>query len=174
MEKGELNIGVAIELPPRVDRKLLGTKGRSGLLLHDMDEWRVRNQAQFGRDTSDYVSMVLAHRGMSGLDDILGIQEETRRMFQVKMGREQLEVMEALPFIRNIWVGEHVKLLTPEQAAEYPHGGQTALRWATINGQVPEMVARASNGYFYPATRDDIALSDRELPLVPKIFLYPF
>lgn len=63
--------------------------------------------------------------------------------------------------MRNVWVGENTQLLTPEVAKKRLLGGQTALDWATHNGVDPEMVVRANNGHFYPASTNDIVMSDK-------------
>lgn len=146
---------------PTIERKLLGVKGRSGLIAVDFDEFVVRNQEQFGRGTSDYVSMVMAHRGISSLDRVLGIREATIRRCALDLNGEIVEFVEARPFTRNIWIGEYVRLISRDEAAKMPYAGQTALSWATVNNQVPKLIVRADNGYFYPATPLDIVKNEK-------------
>lgn len=150
-------------LPDQVTRQLILVRGRSGPLTQDLDDGVVRNQAKFERGTDDYVAMVTAHQNTNiGLDaKVLGIREEVRKRCIVAVDGQETEFVEATPFVRNIWVGEHVKLLTPEEAAKTPYSGQTALYWAMGQGGVPEMIVRADNGYYYPATKDDIVMLDK-------------
>src|SRR3990167_1742619 len=164
--EGEARVGqqeAARLLSDQVTRQLILIRGRSGPLTQDFDDWVVRNQARFGRDTDDYVAMVTAHQNTNIVLDakVLGIREEVRKRCIATVDGQETEFVEATPFVRNIWVGEHVKLLTPEEAAKTPYSGQTALYWATVNKIVPEMVVRANNGYFYPATKNDIVMSDK-------------
>jgi hypothetical protein len=155
-------------LTPEIKRQLIVVKPRMGPLLVDFNPIVVENQAEFGRDTSDYETMVVAHGNciteeISIEDKILGVREETRKAANILIDGRETKFVEAEPSVRNIWVGRHVKLYTPEDAAKYDYGGQTALRWATRSGVVPEMVVKASNGYFYPATKNDIVVtSDRQ------------
>lgn len=150
-------------LPDQVTRQLILIRGRSGPLTQDFDDWVVRNQARVGRDTDDYVAMVIAHQNTNiGLDaKVLGIHEEVRKRCMVTVDGQETEFIEAVPLVRNIWVGEHVKLLTPEEAAKTSYSGQTALYWAMGQGGVPEMIVRADNGYYYPATKNDIVMLDK-------------
>ena len=148
------------KLPDAISRQLLIVKGRSGLLTEDLNDDLVENQARFGKGTDDYLAMAEAHQLNAG-GDVLGIHEEVRRRRIVTVGGVETEFIEADPKVKNIWVGKYVKLLTPEEAAETPYAGQTALKWATINGKSPEMVVKANNGYFYPATKNDIAISSK-------------
>jgi ribosomal protein L19 len=165
---GETEGSVAREslrkLPDSITRQLLIVKGRSGLQLQNFDNFLVRNQAQFGRGTDDYVSMVKIHQNSGELIDakVLGVREEVRKRRMVIEDGVETEFAEAKPRIRNIWVGEYAKLITPDEAAKTEYDGQTALKWATINGILPEMVAKASNGYFYPATKNDVVMSPKK------------
>lgn len=144
-----------------VERKLIGVKGRSGLITHDLDEWIVGNQGQFGKTTGDYAAMVLAHREISAFDRILGMRERIIRRMVLELDGNLVEFKEAHPSTKNIWVGEYVELLPRDQAAKIPYSGQTALYWATINGQVPDFVVKVDNGYFYPATANDIVINQK-------------
>lgn len=131
--------------------KLLVARREKGLLLEDFDPVVVENQRRLGRDVDDYFSMVVAHQNTTYEAKILGIHIETRRRLLVTLDGEEVEFVEANPFVRNIWVGENVRLYSPDQAVVYEY----ALRWDTVGGQTPEMVVYANNGYFYPATRND-------------------
>lgn len=146
------------KLPDAISRQLLVIKGRSGLQLQEFDKGLVKNQADFGKGTDNYVAMAEVHQHNVGGDDVLGVHEEVRKSRMVTVDGVETVFVEAAPMVKNIWVGKHVKLLTPTEAAEYPYAGQTALKWATVNGQSPEMVVKASNGYFYPATKNDIVM----------------
>lgn len=152
---------VAKPLADQVTRQLILIKGRSGLLIQDMDAWVVKNQAQFGRGTDNYEGMVQAHQNTNvGLEaKVLGIHEEVRKRRTISVGGQETEFVEATPQVKNVWVGQYVKLMTPEEAAKTPFGGQNALSWATVNKVSPEMVVKASNGYFYPATKNDIVVA---------------
>jgi len=151
-------------LPDVITRQLIVIRGRSGLLLEDLNEGLVKNQAQFGKGTDDYVSMVKVHeynlKEPGGT--ILGVHEEVRRRCAVPIDGVYTEFVESVPHVKNIWVGENVKLITPDEAAKWEYSGSTALKWATINGVTPERVVRASNGYFYPATNNDIVVSGKK------------
>lgn len=158
--KGETSSSVegARLLPDSVTRQLIVVRGRSWLLYEDFDDLLVENQAKFGKGTDNYVAMV--HGGKIGSGEyILGIHEETSKRCIVMIDGIETEFVEANPQARNIWVGEYAKLLTPEEAQKTPYGGRTALDWATWGGKTPEMVVRASNGYFYPATSNDEVIS---------------
>lgn len=154
---------IAKMLPDTIRRQLIVVRGRSGLLLEDFRDWVVRNQAQFGKGNDDYASMVKAHENTNNSSDgakILGVHEEVRRTCRILIDGKQTEFVEANPSVRNVWVGKYVKLLNADGAANTEYAGSTALKWATNNGIVPEMVVRASNGYFYPATKKDIVISN--------------
>lgn len=152
-----------INLEPRIDQKLIVVKGRSGISFQDFKPQVVENQAGFGRTTADYVSMVVAHRNTVPDYKILGIHQEKRRRCLVQTdGGEQVEFEEANPLKVNVWVGEHVKMYTSEEAAVIEYAGSSALKWATVDGQTPEMVVKASDGLFYPANRNDIIMSDKK------------
>lgn len=146
-------------LPDAINRRLLVVKDRSGLQLQDLDETLVGNQAHFGRGTDDYVSMVEVHE-TNRLTRVLGVREEVRKVRMVIVDGVETEFLERSPKVRNIWVGDYVKLFTPNEAAKIPYAGQTALKWAIINGISPEMVVKANNGLFYPATKNDIVMSN--------------
>lgn len=152
------------KLPDSITRQLLIVKGRSGLQLQNFDDWLVRNQAQFGKGTDDYVSMVQVHQNSGSLIDtkILGVKEEVKKRRMAIEDGIETEFVERTPRVRNIWVGEYAKLFTPDEAAKTAFAGKTALNWATINGVVPEMVAKASDGFFYPATRNDVVMSPKK------------
>ena len=155
----------ARKLPDAISRQLIVIRGRSGLLFEDFNEGLVENQARFGRGTDDYVSMVKMHKNFNNSLDganILGVREEVGKKCAVSIDGEEIEFVEAKPLVKNIWVGEHVRLLTPEEAAKWEYSGSTALEWATIEGVVPERVVRANNGYFYPATKNDIVMSGKK------------
>ncbi|MCL5434823.1 MAG: hypothetical protein M1405_00340 [Patescibacteria group bacterium] len=150
-------------LPPEIKRELLVVRGRSGLLIEPLDESLVANQGQFGKDTGDYASMVIVHQnnsmpGSTGTERFLGIHEEIRRKVRVAIDGKSTDFLEAVPESRNIWVGDYVKLFTPEEAAKMEYAGRKALDWAQSGGKAPEMVAKASDGYFYPATGKDIVV----------------
>lgn len=148
-------------LPDGVKRQLITVKGRSGLLLQDLENWVVENQAQFGRGEDDYVAMVEAHQNtnMGIHSKILGVREEVRKRRQLLVDGVETEFVEATPEVKNVWVGPYVKLLTPEEAAKTDYAGQTALKWATINKVEPEMVVKANDAFFYPATRNDVVIT---------------
>ncbi len=152
------------KLPDSITRQLLIVKGRSGLQLQNFDNFVVRNQAQFGRGTDDYVSMVKIHQNSGELIDakVLGVREEVRKRRMAIEDGIEIEFVEANPSVRNIWVGEHARLLTPDEASKTDYAGQTALKWATVNRVLPEMVAKASDGYFYPATKNDVVMSPKK------------
>lgn len=154
---------VAKPLPDKVTRQLILIKGRSGLLIQDMEAWVVDNQAKFGRGIEDYEGMVHAHQNTNvGLEaKVLGIHEEVRKRRTISVGGQETEFVEATPQVKNVWVGQYVKLMTPEEAAKTPFGGQNALSWATVNKVTPEMVVKANNGYFYPATKNDVVISSK-------------
>ncbi len=155
------------KLPDSITRSLLITTGRNGLQQRGFDGWIAQNQTPFRPEADDYyLAMVAAHQGSMVIPTdarILGIREEvTRRCMVIEDGTET-EFVEASPIARNIWVGDkHVRLLTPDEAAKIDYSSQTALKWATINGVVPEMVVKANNGYFYPATKNDIVISPQK------------
>lgn len=153
--------GSPVILPPSVDRKLLVVRGRSGLLTEDLDRLVVENQRRFGRNPDDYLSIVFTHQNVNSAARILGIREETRRRLLVVLGEEEVEFVEAKASVRNIWVGEHVRLYAPHEAARRDYAGRNALEWATLSGQTPEMVVHANNGYFYPAAANDIILTGK-------------
>lgn len=155
--------GTPILLPNYVGRKLMVIRGRSGMLLEEFNSGVVANQAMFGRNEDDHLAMVRAHSNVGIADYVLGVHEEVRRRLTVILDNEEIEFMEANPFVRNIWVGDYVKLYTPEVADTMEYAGRTALKWATVNGRVPEMVVKAVNGYFYPATRNDITIALTDL-----------
>lgn len=150
-------------LPEEIRRQLIVVRGRSGLLFEDFDNWLVENQAKFGKGTDDYVAMVQVHDSskMGPGEKVLGIHEEVSKRCTVVIDGKETEFVEANPQIRNIWVGEYANLLTPEEAANTPYSGRTALDWATQGGKTPEMIIRANNGYFYPATKNDVVMSDK-------------
>lgn len=109
--------------------------------------------------------MVEAHQNTNaGLSDkVLGIKEEVRKRRMV-IGEDgtETEFIEANSKVRNVWVGQYVELMTPKKAANTPFSGQNALYWATVNKVVPEMVVKASNGYFYPATKNDVVMHPKK------------
>ena len=151
-------------LSAEVRRTLLLIRGRSGLLEEPLNEFIVANQRQFGRDTDDYASMVLAHQtntfpGSKENEIYLGIHEEVRRKVRVVIDDKPVDFLEAVPEVRNIWVGDNVQLLTAEQAGKKEHEGRTALDFAKSGGEIPEMVVWASDCRFYPATARDIVVS---------------
>lgn len=99
---------------------------------------------------------------------ILGIHEEARRRLSIKTQGEEVEFIEANPFIRNSWVGEGIELYTPEEASTIKHSGETARRWHSFmfeHGSLNslfytgnsnlEMIVKATDGYFYAATKND-------------------
>ena len=149
------------QLPDAISRQLLVIKGRSGIQLKPLDEYLVRNQAQFGKGTDDYLAMVEVHQRNIDADHLLGIHEEIRKRYMITVDGVETEFLEAQPTVKNVWVGQYVKLLTPEEAATTEYAGSTALKWATINGKPPEMVVKANNGFFYPATRSDIVIPSK-------------
>jgi hypothetical protein len=168
-ESSEHNPSIeAVEtLPSQITRTLILISGRDELSTRPLDEDLVANQKQFGKDTDDYAAMVSVHqsnaavlRDNSGTEKYLGIHEEVRRKVRVMMSGKPITYLEETPDARNIWVGDNVQLLTPDQAANTPYGGRTALDWAKAGGKTPEMVVRASNGYFYPANAKDIVVPE--------------
>lgn len=108
--------------------------------------------------------MAIVHE--SPREKVLGIRETTRRQFRINVNGEQITTQEATPTIVNKWISwadtSCVQLITAGKAKEYQYAGKTALEWATVNGKVPEMVVRANNGYFYPATSNDIIVNVKE------------
>lgn len=154
------NAGMPILLEDLVERRLMVVKPPSGLLLQDLDMGIVATQASSWRNTDGYLAMIRAHQYIRpASDQILGIHEELRRRCIVFIDEEEVEFAEIKPFMtRNIWVGKFTRLYTAEAAANIDHAGSTALICATVNNKVPEMVARASNSYFYPATINDITI----------------
>src|SRR3989338_1958965 len=88
-------------LSAEVRRTLLLIRGRSGLLEEPLNEFIVANQRQFGRDTDDYASMVLAHQtntfpGSKENEIYLGIHEEFEIMCSFlqpkRRGRKSMKV----------------------------------------------------------------------------------
>jgi hypothetical protein len=150
-------------IPEMVTRKLLIVEGRSEIKQADYDPFLVRNQAQFGKGEDDYAAMVQVHQNnMSVLNShVLGVTEQKREAFkQVAPDGTKKTFIEDPPRTVNYWVGEHVKLLTPEEAEAIPFAGQNGLYWATqgAKGEKPELVVRANNGYFYPAKKGDFII----------------
>jgi len=144
-------------LQPEVDRKLMYVrKGqRRIVLLDNLDSSLDGPQFQLDQAT-DIVAHAPSYRnGML----YLGIHEVTWRRVRAFIDNTNFSLIEETPSVRNIWVGENAKLYTPQEAEQIPHKRQTALaaasRWTEAT---PEMVARAINGEFYPATKNDIVV----------------
>jgi hypothetical protein len=156
--EGNLKQEGARFLPDKTVRKLLISGGRGGIRVEDLNKIVLDNQARFGYSPDDYVGIVQAHQNVVTLSNILGIQEEVRKSCMVSVDGKDMVFIEETPKVRNIWVGKYTRLLTPAEAEETNHSGRTALAWATRNGVVPEMVAKARDGFFYPATANDIAI----------------
>lgn len=146
-------------LPDGVYRQLIIIKGRSGPLLRDYDKGVMRNLEWMDHGPDDFGSIVRGHQNTDSTIKVLGIYEEIRKRCVVVVDGVDTEFHEATPKYKNIWVGEHVKLLTPEEAAETHYGGRTALDWASQGGPKPKMVVRANDGYFYPANVNDVVIS---------------
>ncbi len=142
------------EVEPEIVREVLVRKGHA-LIAKSFDPFVVRNQEQFGPDKDDAPSMALAHEDFG--EQALGVRVTTRRQFQLTVGREMISAQETLPKIVTSWISWSnfpSRMLTPDEARKTPHGGRTALDWATHGGVVPEMVVQAG-GYYYPASRND-------------------
>lgn len=146
------------ELPEITERQLIGIGVRGGRLLTvPFNPSIVIDQSNMGIFGSEYRSMILAHGRVTTLHRIFGIHEEVRRRFLITVGGQQREVMDSQPIVRNVWMGDEIRLYPTSEASHIPYMGQTALSWATIDGQVPEMVVKIENNY-YPATENDIVI----------------
>lgn len=155
-------------LAPSINREVLYVStvpGRSVLLVKPFDPSLVGLQAQFGRGEDNVAAMAVVHENLR--EKVLGIRETTRRQFRITVDGEQIITQEATPTVVNKWISwastsPHEQLITAGEAQEYQYAGKTALEWATVNGEVPEMVVKANNGYFYPATLNDVIVKVKE------------
>lgn len=145
-------------LEPSVVREILFVEDdHSGLKTKPFDSILVEHQIRSGRGIDDPVQMVLMHDNFGEKE--LGIRETTKQQYSITIDKKQIVTEEKKPSVKNIWISwanKFCKLLTIDEARETQYGGKSALEWATTDGgKVPEMVIRASNGYFYPATSKD-------------------
>lgn len=109
--------------------------------------------------------MVEAHQRQMSRETfvhVLGVHEEMRKVCTIVVEGTEMEMVALNPTARTIWVGIHVKLMTPEEAEKISRAGKNGLILATFNGVVPEMVVQADNGSFYPATKNDIVMSSED------------
>ncbi len=162
------------KLPDSTTKRLLVTStGRSGLELLDFDDWVAESQAKSGQRIGDYPAMVkAAYQNVNvgwelvRLDaKILGVREEVRKRRIVTVDGTKTEFVEAIPSIRNIWIGEGARLLTPDEATKAHYPGQKVVNlaaWSIVNGILPERFAKVGEGHFYPATKNDEVMSLRK------------
>lgn len=145
-------------LQPEVDRKLMYVrKNRRRIIMLDNLDPALEGPQFQPKDAVDVSAQTPSYRNTLLY---LGIQEMTWRRIRAFLDGTNFSLVEETPSVRNIWVGEDTKLYTPEEAKQIPHKRQTALisasRWQSTP---PEMVVRAKNGEFYPATINDIVIN---------------
>lgn len=148
-------------LPDEITRELVFIKGRSGLLYEPFNPGLVANQARFDKPESNLEAMFQVHaRNASADKRILGIREMVKECFDIIFDGQSRTVVSKDPQTKTTWFGSGVRIISPEEAAQIPYAGRTALNWAKdlILIGTPEMVVKANNGFFYPASRKDIAV----------------
>lgn len=160
MADSKLREGTINQLPDEVSRSLVYVSGRSGIQLKPFDPGIVANQAHFGCPESDLTAMFIAHNVAAIGETILGIREETKRRYDLVFADGETEaVLSKDSEVATTWFGENVKIMARDEAGKTEYAGQTALKWATVGEVVPDAVVRARNGYFYPASPNDKAVS---------------
>jgi len=153
----DVSKGDITKLPDEIQRCLVFISGRHGSLqFKPFDPAIVANQSGLGRPESDLESMFKAHDRMSSLgEQVLGIREEVRRRFILVVDSLAQDVVSRIPDVKTTWFGEYAKLMTTDEARMVSFAGRTAFDWAKSGKTDPEMVVKARNGYFYPASVKD-------------------
>lgn len=158
------------KLPDSITRQVLVSKGHVGSVLELRKLWDWDFHPPFSIESDSYYLDALVqlknnmpHPYLLAGDVVLGIREEVRKRRTIILeDGANTEFIEAEPQVRNVWVGNKgIGLYTPDEAAKINYmDDKTALEWATINGNGvdPEMVVQANDGYFHPATKNDIVL----------------
>ena len=169
----ETNIGKVEQkieiLPPSIVHEVLCTSlyaggGLDRLFAKPSDPFLIRNQARFVPAENNVMLRALAHNEHG--DKVLGVRKITRRQFGITVDGEQIITQEATPAVVNKWISWANKrpcsLMAADEARKTPYGGGTVLQYVTgSDDRIPEMVLRAGDGNFYPATSRDIIVETR-------------
>lgn len=149
------------ELSPTTTQDLIVYNNRTGLRVENPDDRILR---KCGGNVSNIIQQhqnnTLANIRPEE-DCILGITETSRRTFIINVNGEMINVISATPLVRNIWVGENVRLLTLEETKIYSFAREVIESFAKKNGKLPEMIVCARNGRFYPASSSDEVIKEK-------------
>ena len=145
----------AAVLQPVVGRRLIIARGQNEMGLRVVDNRVMKLLAEEGRD-QDPLAILRGHG--NSVEQFLGLHQQTRRRIRAFIQNTNFSLLEEEPTINNIWVGEDVELLKPEDVGEKIVARGVTDREISGGRRFPEMIVRAANGRLYPATKNDIVV----------------